>query len=437
MKKSQKHILTVLCIASLFAVVLTGCSKKEAATTTSAAQSTTTTTQQAPAKATAEVKVTDLADGLYYAAGDEFESSGWKSVVFLTVKGGKITDADWNAVNVNGGADKKTYDKAGKYRMVAYGKAQAEWYQQAEKVEQYLISTQDPTKITYTDGEHTDAISGATISVNDFFTLAQKALANGPVTPGTWQDGTYFAISDSYGSSGWKEYVSLNVLHGVIVGANWSAINRTGDDKKPYDKAGKYGMMAKSKAKAEWYQQAEKVEQYLISTQDPTKITYTDGAHTDAISGATITVSEFFELAQEALAAGPIAIGPYTDGGYYAQAGDFGSSGWKSFVSLLVRNGNIVNVYWSGWNKDGSITEDKQTYAAAGKYNMKAAGAIAEWDVQAQAAEQYLLKTQDLSTIVLKDNGHSDSISGATISVSDFVKLAQAALDAGVIKYTK
>ncbi|MDK2800646.1 MAG: hypothetical protein PWQ70_2265, partial [Clostridiales bacterium] len=66
---------------------------------------------------------------------------------------------------------------------------------------------------------------------------------------------------------------------------------------------GKYGMKEKGGAQAEWHEQAEKAEAYLLKTQDPTKITYTDDeGHTDLISGATIHVKEFFELANEALA---------------------------------------------------------------------------------------------------------------------------------------
>ena len=63
--------------------------------------------------------------------------------------------------------------------MVAYGKAIDEWYVQAERIENHLISTQDPKKISFKEDGYTDDIAGATIKVNDFYALVEKALAAG------------------------------------------------------------------------------------------------------------------------------------------------------------------------------------------------------------------------------------------------------------------
>ena len=247
------------------------------------------------------------ADGVYFAQQDQYdESSGWKSIVTLEVKDGKITKADWNALSIKGGDDKKTASKNGTYGMKAQGNASAEWHEQAEKVEAYLIETQDPTKIKYSDEEgHTDAISGATIHVNDFFELAKKALDKGPLAKGPYKDGFYRAEADDFdANSGWKGTVDITVVGGNIVAANWNAVHKDGgDDKKTASIKGDYGMKAKGNASAEWHEQAEKVEAYLIKTQDPKKIEYSDNeGHTDAISGATIHVNEFFTLAEKALA---------------------------------------------------------------------------------------------------------------------------------------
>ncbi|WP_320127459.1 hypothetical protein [uncultured Sphaerochaeta sp.] len=84
-------------------------------------------------------------------------------------------------------------------------------------------------------------------------------------------------------------------------------MNKNGDDKKKYSADGLYGMVANGHASAEWDVQAAKVEAYLISTQDPSKITYKDAeGHTDDITGASIHVSNFFTLASKALAAGVV-----------------------------------------------------------------------------------------------------------------------------------
>ena len=130
------------------------------------------TQQNTPGSGTKQYK-----DGTYYAEADDFDDSGWKDTVTIEVKNGKIVSVDWNAINKDGGDDKDTLSRNGGYKMVEYGGAQAEWHEQAEKVEAYLVEKQDPTDIKYKDNDgHTDAISGATIKVKKFFDLAQKAL---------------------------------------------------------------------------------------------------------------------------------------------------------------------------------------------------------------------------------------------------------------------
>jgi major membrane immunogen (membrane-anchored lipoprotein) len=420
----------------LFSVVLlaTGCSKKEAVSEVAA---------PAPAvqeKAAAPSPVQTVAtgkytDGIYFAMDEAFPSSGWKETVTLTVQGGKIVSADWNAININGGADKKTYDKAGKYNMVKFGSAQADWSVQAAKAEAYLIASQDPAKISYKDNEgHTDDIAGVSVHVNAFFNLAAKALAAGPVGRGSLADGAYFAIDEAYGSSGWKEYVSLTVLNGRIAGANWSGVNKTNEDKKAVDKSGNYNMVKFGGAQADWYLQAEKAEAYLIANQDFANLSYKDEeGHTDDIAGVSVHVSSFAKLVEEAIAAGPVAIGAYADGTYAATDEAFGSTGWKETVSLFVSNGNIVSVNWSGVNEKG---DDKKQYSADGSYGMVAySDATVEWHEQAAKVEAYLLSTQDSAKVSYKDSeGHTDDIAGASIHVSSFFTLVDKALASGVVK---
>lgn len=250
-----------------------------------------------------------LKDGKYFAQQDEFGSSGWKSQVVLEVKGGKITAANWNAVSTIAGAvDKKAYDKAGKYNMVKFGKAQAEWYQQAEKVEQYLVKTQDYKFNKYSDAEgHTDAISGASIHVKEFFELAQKAIAAGPFTKGKYaKDGWYYAEQDDFDKqSGWKDTVLLTVVNGRIVDVVWNGIPKDSAKKSKLVESvsGNYNMVKFGKAQAEWHEQAAKAQAALIAAQDPAKIAVRSDGKTDAISGVSISVGPFLQLATNALKA--------------------------------------------------------------------------------------------------------------------------------------
>lgn len=242
-----------------------------------------------------------------------------------------------------------------------------------------------------------------------------------------YKDGKYYAEAAEFASSGWKEAVALTVEGGKITDVYWTALNKDGGiDKRVYSEQGKYGMKAGG-ASSEWHEQAEKAEQYLIQIQDPTAIELNAEGKTDAIAGVTIHVNGLFDLAKQALEAGPVEVGPYKDGNYHAEQADFGSSGWKSTVDLTVLNGKIYAVRWSGVNANG---EDKFEFSKEGKYGMKEKGnATAEWHEQALKAEQYLLEKQDPAAIVLNEDGKTDAIAGVTINLSEFVELASKALE--------
>jgi major membrane immunogen (membrane-anchored lipoprotein) len=204
-------------------------------------------------------------------------------------------------------------------------------------------------------------------------------------------------------------------------------------DKKAYDKAGKYNMVKFGKAKAEWHLQATLVEEYLKKTQDISFSKYSNAeGKTDAITGASITVKEFFELANKAIAAGPVAKGMYAkDGWYYAAQVDFDAqSGWKDTVLITVVNGTVVDAVWNGISKD-TKKKSKIVESATGKYGMVKFGkSQSEWDAQAKLAEAALVKAQDPKKILQKGDGKTDAVTGVSIAVSGFLKLAEDALKA-------
>lgn len=302
----KKHWSVMMCSVLLLGV-LAACGNNETATTaTEPAAQTETTTEAASEPAATETTepaeaASDLQDGMYFAQGEMDADSGWQPYVILQAEGGKITDATWSASSINAGLDKKTSSEEGKYGMKAGG-ASSEWHEQAEKIEQYLIDNQDPAKIT-TDAEgHTDVVSGVSVHVNDFTELAAQALAAGPVEAGPYKDGAYHAeAADFDADSGWKETVDVTVAAGKIVAVNFSGVNAAGEDKKTNSKEGKYGMKAGG-ASSEWHEQAEKTEQYLIEKQDPTAVETTEDGKTDAISGVSIHIGSYLQLAEEALA---------------------------------------------------------------------------------------------------------------------------------------
>lgn len=241
-------------------------------------------------------------DGIYFAQEDGF-NRGWKYVATLTVENGVIVEADWNGVSNLGGPTKDEVSMAGKYPIVDAGGAQAPWHIQAERAEAWLIEKQDPSLINYIDDAgHTDAITGVSIHVIEFFELAQSALEAGPVGRGMYRDG-YYSATDPEFNRGYKYFAEITVVNGFIVAADWNAFaeedTRTKDE---ISAAGEYPIVENGGAQAPWHEQGALAEAWLVEKQDPSLINYIDDAgHTDAITGVSIHVIEFFELAEKAL----------------------------------------------------------------------------------------------------------------------------------------
>jgi len=245
------------------------------------------------------------------------------------------------------------------------------------------------------------------------------------------KDGVFFAQDKDFApQSGWNEQVVVTVAGGKITSANWNGVSNLGvADKKTVARAGGYGMLKGSKLGLEFHQQAANVEAYLVKTQDTGFSKFKSNGTTDAISGASLNVKNFFGLVNKALAAGPVAKGIYTkDGWYFAEQADFdASTGWKDSVLLTVVNGRIVDAVWNGTNKDPA-KKSKLLAALAGTYGMAKAAKLGEWNVQAAAVQAELLKVQDPAKIPLKADGTSDAVSGASIHLSA-VPLAVIALE--------
>ena len=254
------------------------------------------------------------------------------------------------------------------------------------------------------------------------------ALVFGAVSVGAQaKDGFYFAEQPEFSKSGWKYQAVIEVKGGKIVSANWNAINNLGQpDKKSYAAAGSYGM-AKVAKQGEWHVQAARVEAELIKLQSPAKIAVKSDGKTDAVSGVTITVGEFTELAAKALASAPVAKGMYKkDGWFYYKAPAFDNSGYAATALITVVNGTVVSANWNALHKAGG--DSKFVRAVKGAYKMNAKQG--EWHVQAPRVEAELVRLQDPAKIAVKSDGKTDAISGVSITIKEFAAAATEALKA-------
>lgn len=241
-------------------------------------------------------------DGFYFAKEDAFSNSGWKSVVAIVVEDGVIADVTWDATSREGLPLKAEHAANGDYGMVKASEIEKEWHEQAAAVEDYLLETQDPTDIVLDADGYTDAIAGATMGVEGFFTLAEKALANGPIPAGSLTDGFYRADEEAEEDAEWKYFATVLVMNGNIVDAVYNAYNEELEvDKIAHAAAGEYGMVKASEIEKEWHEQAYATAEYLVNIQDPASAELDEEGRLDASTGSTIKVGGFFELVQKAL----------------------------------------------------------------------------------------------------------------------------------------
>ncbi len=136
-----------------------------------------------------------LRNGTYRATAKAYDSSGFRDVVTLTLSDGKITEVTWDAEQKNSTVTKRELSEAGEYVMSEDG---LPWHEQADIMENALLSLQDPSRIVYqSDTGKTDAYTGATISVTPFITLSSEALAMARSTDGSSIDGVSGATTSS------------------------------------------------------------------------------------------------------------------------------------------------------------------------------------------------------------------------------------------------
>lgn len=128
---------------------------------------------QAEASAPAELPAdTVLKDGTYEAKTDAPDASGFIDIVTLTVENGKIMAASWDGVTADG-AKKSIMSENGEYTMSEDGLT---WKAQAEALAAALIENQSLSFLTTNEQGKTDAVSGVSISVGGFISLANNCL---------------------------------------------------------------------------------------------------------------------------------------------------------------------------------------------------------------------------------------------------------------------
>ena len=114
----------------------------------------------------------ELKDGTYEAKAEAADNNGFIDQVTMTVADGKITEVNWEAVGEDG-SKKSVLSESGEYVMTEDGLT---WKEQAEALANALIENQSLDFLQVNEQGKTDAVSGVSISVGGFISLAEKCM---------------------------------------------------------------------------------------------------------------------------------------------------------------------------------------------------------------------------------------------------------------------
>lgn len=109
--------------------------------------------------ADADEEAAALKDGEYVAKTTEADENGFIEQVTMTVKDGKITEANWEAV-LEDGTKKSDMSENGQYTMTEDGPT---WAEESKALTDGLVASQSLDYLTMDDTGHTDAVASVSI----------------------------------------------------------------------------------------------------------------------------------------------------------------------------------------------------------------------------------------------------------------------------------
>lgn len=111
-------------------------------------------------------------------------------------------------------------------------------------------------------------------------------------------DGTYEAKTAEPDSNGFTEVVTLTVKDGAITEVNWDAVTEDGSKKSIMSENGEYTMTEDGLT---WKEQSEALAAALIENQSLSFLNTDAEGKTDAVTGVSISVNSFVNLATQCL----------------------------------------------------------------------------------------------------------------------------------------
>lgn len=359
-----------------------------------------------------------LQDGVYVERAKEAHN-GYISEVVLTIEQGTIVNVVWDAYDEEGNK-KSILSKDGKYVMTETGLL---WADQAAALANYVIENQGTDGLTLDEEGKTDAVTGVSISINEFvdqvalcLERAETAKKAKPAT--TLVDG-FYQVRSTEAANGYFSEVSLTVEQGRISSVIWDQIDESGNYKSVLSETGAYVMTEYGPT---WAEQAKELATNVIENQGIAALSMDAEGKTDAIATVSISINEFVAQVEECLNKAAAGEAMLQDGLYVERASE-PKDGYTSQVTLTVENGKISAVNWENIAEDGSL---KSVLAQNGEYVMTETGL--NWSEQANALAAYVIEHQGLEGLTIDDAGKTDAVAGVSISIGDFINQTKAAI---------
>ena len=232
-------------------------------------------------------------------------------------------------------------------------------------------------------------------------------------------DGLYFAKEDSYSNDGWKHIVNFEIVNGTIESITFDAVNEQATAyKRDLSINEELDSELKDTSMLKWHEQLKLIEDYLLTSQTDANLLNEENLPT--ISGVTLDFLPFAQLFNQAITNGPLELGSYQDGHYYAESEELETQ-LKHTIHLIIENGYIIAAHWDTLpindNNSNNITMDDNSSQQEVK--------------QANLLEDYLIKIQDPMQMTFNEENKTTDVNGVTIEVHQFIELAVKALGSG------
>ncbi len=115
----------------------------------------------------------------------------------------------------------------------------------------------------------------------------------------------------------------------------------------------------------------------------------------------------------------------YKDGEYEAAAPKYDDQGYRDTVKIVIKDGKLFSVNCDADSKNDGT---KKAHSESGQYNMKQGGAQHDWHEEIAFFESHVVQN-GIESIQLKNDGKTDSVTGCTIVVKEYVDLIKEAMN--------